>query len=52
MDGYAVLLETHAARAAGLDPWGAPPSSLALMQRLKDRWDPAHILNPHAFLVQ
>ena len=52
MDGYAVLLETHAARAAGLDPWGAPPSSRALMQRLKDRWDPAHILNPHAFLVQ
>ncbi|MEZ4610418.1 MAG: hypothetical protein R2838_09290 [Caldilineaceae bacterium] len=50
MDGYAVLLETHAARRR-TGPVGRRLVA-ALMQRLKDRWDPAHILNPHAFLVQ
>jgi D-lactate dehydrogenase (cytochrome) len=51
LDGYALVLENQAARQLGIDAWGARPSSHGLMQGLKDGWDPAHVLNPHAFSV-
>ena len=31
--------------------WGAPPSTLPVMQRLKDAFDPGHVLNPGRFVV-
>jgi FAD/FMN-containing dehydrogenase len=31
--------------------WGAPPSGLSLMQELKRAFDPAHVLNPHRYIV-
>jgi D-lactate dehydrogenase (cytochrome) len=31
--------------------WGAPPSGLSLMQELKRAFDPAHMLNPHRYIV-
>ena len=38
--GYAVLLHGPAAHTATLDRWGYRPDGLALMRRLKGRWDP------------
>jgi glycolate oxidase FAD binding subunit len=31
--------------------WGTPPATLAIMQRLKDAFDPYRILNPGRFVV-
>jgi glycolate oxidase FAD binding subunit len=31
--------------------WGTPPATLELMQRLKNVFDPDHVLNPGRFLV-
>jgi D-lactate dehydrogenase (cytochrome) len=31
--------------------WGSPPPGLALMQELKRAFDPAHMLNPHRYIV-
>jgi FAD/FMN-containing dehydrogenase len=31
--------------------WGSQPATLAVMQRLKDAFDPGGILNPGRFLV-
>lgn len=45
--GYAVILS---APAAGTDPWGYRPESLALMRALKARWDPSGRFNAGAFL--
>jgi glycolate dehydrogenase FAD-binding subunit len=33
-----------------IDPWGPPPPSFPLMQRLKDSFDPDHRLNPGRFV--
>jgi D-lactate dehydrogenase (cytochrome) len=49
--GYTVTLTIPPAFRAALDPWGYQPQALAVMQRLKERWDPAHILNPGRFIV-
>lgn len=32
------------------DPWGPPPPGVTLMGRLRDAFDPAHILNPGLFI--
>jgi glycolate oxidase FAD binding subunit len=49
--GYAITLAVPLPFHAALDPWGYRPAALDIMQRLKDRWDPAHILNPGGFVV-
>jgi glycolate oxidase FAD binding subunit len=33
-----------------VDPWGPPPASFPLLQRLKDNFDPEHRLNPGRFV--
>jgi D-lactate dehydrogenase (cytochrome) len=43
--------EPAQATEAGLDRWGYVPQSLALMRKLKARWDPDALFNPGAFLV-
>lgn len=51
LGGHAVLLETSDdVVAAGFDVYGTLPPSFALMRGLKDRFDPAHRLNPGRFL--
>jgi FAD/FMN-containing dehydrogenase len=49
--GYAVIVAQPAALRGQLDRWGYQPASLSLMRRLKEHWDPHHILNRGAFLV-
>lgn len=44
--GYGLLLALPAAHAAKIDRWGYESAAQALMQGLKQRWDPAGILNP------
>jgi glycolate oxidase FAD binding subunit len=31
--------------------WGTPPATLEVMQRIKDAFDPGHVLNPGRFVV-
>jgi len=38
------------AARSGLDAWGAPPPSFAIMERLKDRFDPQRLCNPGRFV--
>lgn len=54
LGGYALVMdlpETESSLANGLDRWGYQPEGLAIMQRLKARWDPRGILNPGVFVV-
>ena len=34
------------------DIWGPPPDGFAVMQSLKDRFDPHNILNPGRFIFE
>jgi glycolate oxidase FAD binding subunit len=48
---YSVVLDAPAGARAELDAWGPPdPVALGLMQRVKDRFDPAQACNPGAFV--
>lgn len=47
MGGYAVV----ESGPAGIDRWGDPPPTIDLMRALRQRWDPAGILNPGRWLV-
>jgi glycolate oxidase FAD binding subunit len=48
---YSVVLDAPTEARAGLDAWGPnDPISLGLMQRVKDRFDPARACNPGAFV--
>ena len=47
-DGSAVVL--RAPLSSGLDHWGPVPDSFALMQRVKERFDPRRRLSPGRFL--
>jgi glycolate oxidase subunit GlcD len=49
-EGYAAVLSMPAAYENELDRWGYQPQTLAIMQKLKARWDPQGILNPWTFL--
>ncbi|HSQ25781.1 MAG TPA: FAD-linked oxidase C-terminal domain-containing protein [Anaerolineales bacterium] len=48
-DGYSVVLGAHPEWTGELDRWGYQPSTIELMKRLKDHWDPKGILNPGMF---
>lgn len=48
--GSLVLAEAPPGVRAGLDAWGAPPSSLAVMRSLKARFDPEGRLAPGRFV--
>jgi glycolate oxidase FAD binding subunit len=47
--GGSLVIE-QAPAGLGIDPWGPPPPSLAIMQRLKRRFDPDGRLNPGRFV--
>ncbi len=51
LEGYAAAMQMPAAWRDALDPWGYRPSAGDLMEGLKGRWDPAHILNPGDFVL-
>ena len=36
----------------GLNVWGRPPKAAALMQRIRNRFDPRHTLNPGRYLLE
>lgn len=48
--GHAVMFAAPANCKAGVDVWGHPPPSLALMRKIKQQFDPQQILNPGRFL--
>jgi glycolate oxidase FAD binding subunit len=50
-EGGSLVVETAPAEIrAAIDPWGPPPRSFALMERLKQRFDPDRLLNPGRFV--
>ncbi len=44
LGGYCVAIELPAGWESQVDPWGYQPETLSLMKKLKEYWDPAHIL--------
>ena len=48
--GSLVVLRLSPALRSKIDSWGAAPDSLPLMRRVKERFDPAGILNPGRFV--
>jgi glycolate oxidase FAD binding subunit len=49
--GHLVLLECADPVVRGrVDPFGTPPESFPIMQRLKERFDPERRLNPGRFV--
>jgi FAD/FMN-containing dehydrogenase len=49
--GYAVVMAMPAELQGQVDMWGYRPEGVAIMRRLKDRWDAKHVLNPDVFSV-
>ncbi len=49
-DGSAVVLSAPPPVRDGLDHWGPVPDSFALMERVKDRFDPERLLSPGRLL--
>ena len=50
LTGGSIVVEAAPERRAELDPWGPVPAAFAIMQRLKQRFDPDHRLNPGRFV--
>ncbi len=50
LGGSLVLLSCPPDVKARIDVWDSPGSSAPLMRRIKDRFDPQHILNPGRFV--
>jgi len=48
--GSLVVLQLSPALRSKIDSWGTAPDSLPLMRRVKERFDPAGILNPGRFV--
>jgi hypothetical protein len=44
--GALVLIEAPESLYADFDPWGTPPGTLHIQQRLIARFDPARVVNP------
>jgi glycolate oxidase FAD binding subunit len=49
--GHAVLFAAPARLKAGIDVWGPPPSTHALMRKIKQQFDPDGLLNPGRFVA-
>jgi len=49
--GSLVLMAAPDGVRRELGAWGSPPATLGLMRRLKDAFDPHHVLNPGRFVV-
>lgn len=49
-DGGSLVIEELPRELRSVDPWGPPPASFAIMQRLKQRFDPDGRLNPGRFV--
>lgn len=49
--GYTVMAAAPAEFKAGLDVWGPPPPSLAIMREIKRHFDPKDLLNSGRFLA-
>lgn len=48
--GFLTVLAAPSALKQELDVWGYTGSAIALMQRIKQQFDPQNILNPHRFV--
>jgi glycolate oxidase FAD binding subunit len=48
-DGYLTLLEASPAAKQAIEPWGYQGNALELMQKIKQKFDPNHILSPGRF---
>jgi glycolate dehydrogenase FAD-binding subunit len=48
--GSCVLMAATPDLREGVDGWGRPPDTLALMRRLRDAFDPGHCLNPGRYV--
>jgi glycolate oxidase FAD binding subunit len=49
--GSLVLMAAPDASKRQAGAWGTPPATLEVMRRLKDAFDPDHVLNPGRFVV-
>jgi glycolate oxidase FAD binding subunit len=49
--GSLVLMAAPPDLTREVGAWGAPPATLELMQRIKNAFDPGHVLNPGRFVV-
>lgn len=49
--GHVVMAAAPPALKEGIDVWGSPPPSLAIMRDIKRRFDPQAILNPGRFIA-
>lgn len=50
--GHLVMVAAPPAFKEGMDVWGSPPPSLAIMREIKQRFDPLGILNPGRFIAR
>jgi glycolate oxidase FAD binding subunit len=48
--GHSIIVSAPAALKQNLDVWGEPPTTLALMRRIKQQFDPDGILSPGRFV--
>ncbi len=51
LGGYAALAAAPRNWFRTMEAWGSPPDSLAIMTRIRERWDPAGVVNPGEFVV-
>lgn len=49
--GSLVLLDAPDDVKRAVGAWGTPPPTLGVMRRLKDAFDPGHVMNPGRFMV-
>ncbi len=50
--GHVVMVAAPPAFKEGIDVWGPPPLSLAIMREIKHQFDPQGILNPGRFITR
>jgi glycolate oxidase FAD binding subunit len=49
-DGFLTVLEAPTSFKEKMDVWGYTGNALAIMQGLKNQFDPTHLLSPHRFI--